>query len=106
MLRSTLAGKGENLNEAMKRYTTLNALYEAKRAEADQLSVPLNQCKQQMRRLEKRLHEAQVVRTAAKTNIKEWRAINERDLPALVDGYGERVNDEQGRTSDELKAVS
>lgn len=90
----------------MKRYTMLTTMYEAKRAEADKLSVPLNNCKHHMRRLEKRLHEAQVVKTAAKTNIKEWKAINERDLPALLEGYGERVNDEQGRTSAELKAVS
>jgi hypothetical protein len=106
VLRGTVTGKGEHLTEAVKRYMTLNDMYEMERAEADKLSVPLNQSKQQILRLEKRLHEAQVVKTAAKTNIKEWKAINERDLPTLVEGYGEFVNDEQGRTSDELKAVS
>jgi hypothetical protein len=105
-LRAKLANKGEDLHHARGQYTTLDTLYETKRAEADQLAAPLTERKHQMRRLERQLHDAQVAKLAAKGNIKEWRATNARDLLALVEGVGERVNDEQGRTSEELKTVS
>mmetsp|Transcript_27334 Transcript_27334/g.83084 ORF Transcript_27334/g.83084 Transcript_27334/m.83084 type:complete len:966 (+) Transcript_27334:623-3520(+) len=101
-LRATQAMKGDGLAEAMTRYTNLKAMYEQKQAETEQFVGPLNQCKVQMRRLEKQLHEANVAKEAAKKTIKDLEATNARDLPTLKENYGERVSDPAGRSLEEL----
>ena len=98
--------KGDGLAEAMTRYTNLKAMYEQKQAETEQFVGPLNQCKVQMRRREKQLHEANVAKEADKKTIKDLEATNARDLPTLKENYGERVSDPAGRSLEELHTVS
>ena len=104
----SLEAKFEPLKQAndanSAKYDELMAALEEAQERVAQAKQPLIKMRSSMAKRRKDLESAEKERAAAEKQAAELKAYIEKTIPAVEDLYGERVDDPQGRTTEQLKA--
>jgi len=102
-LEAALGDRRNETCEVQERFSRLNELYQEKSSEVAALTGPVSRAKHGLRKFERAGNEAKAARDAAKKEGARLRDEIDRLLPEVEAAVGERVEDPQQRSEEEIK---